>query len=367
MPLHLSNLDAVKVNLIRPNPVAKTRGKVPKEMAKANPHMVLDNKKGSEKGNSKEEPRAKGNSKGHEGKNKGKGKGVNSSSNPTNQPTFSIVPAGWNVLPAVEYNGTIGGIFAIESEEDTRKLAESAANASFPVAILSPKPLGVGVGAPRPLDVEFFECRNGMQQIVTLHTYLHQLTQCEATYAKNARVGQINRPTEARTQIVYLKYTDQGASTQMRIDLQDKRPHQHKAWLQSIINAPSPIQLQDLWHIQDAGIANGIRYYTASARIPSEQVPTALNISQPGRIQTNIPTHVRQEIQHVWLKTSAGAMSDQEVLEVMQKCPAPHLLGPSTYVVPGLYVCTLPRSMKPKNFWEGIKPLRTSFMELPMI
>ena len=306
-------------------PGGKDQGKGPKGDGKGKSPQGPRQQKGAAKGKTKEEPRAKGNSKGHAGKNKGKGKGVNSSSNPTNRPTFSIVPDGWNVLPAVEYNGTIGGIFAIESEEDARKLAESAANASFPVAILSPKPLGVGIGAPRPLDVEFFECRNGMQQIVTLHTYLHQLTQCEATYAKSARVVQINRPTEARTQIVYLKYTDQGASTQMRIDLQDKRPHQHKTWLQSIIDAPSPIQLQDLWHIQDAGIANGIRYYTASARIPSEQVPTALNISQPGRIQTNIPTHVRQEIQHVWLKTSAGAMSDQEVLEVMQKCPVPHL------------------------------------------
>ena len=111
----------------------------------------------------------------------------------------------------------------------------------------------------------------------------------------------------------------------MRIDLQDKRSHQHKTWIQSIINAPNPIQLQDLWHIQDAGIANGIRYYTASARVPAEQVSTALTISQPGRIQTNIPAHIRQEVQHIWLKSSAGAISDEEVLEVMQKCSVPHL------------------------------------------
>ena len=307
------------------SPHGKDNGKSPKGEGKGKSTYDPRQQKGYDKSKGKDEPRAKGTSKGQDGKNKGKGKGINSSSNPTNRSTFSIVPDGWNVLPAVEYNGTIGGIFAIENEEDARKLAESAANASFPVAILSPKPLGVGIGAPRPLDVEFFECKNGMQQIVTLHTYLHQLTQCEAKYAKNARVVQINRPAEARTQIVYLKYTDQGASTQMRIDLQDKRSHQHKTWIQSIINAPNPIQLQDLWHIQDAGIANGVRYYTASARVPTEQVPTALTISQPGRIQTNIPAHVRQEIQHIWLKSSAGAMSDEEVLDVMQKCPVPHL------------------------------------------
>ena len=303
----------------------KDNGKSPKGEGKGKSVHDPRQQKGYDKSKGKDESRAKGTSTGQDGKNKRKGKGVNSSSNPANRSTFSIVPDGWNVLPAVEYNGTIGGIFAIENEEDARKLAESAANASFPVAILSPKPLGVGIGAPRPLDVEFFECKNGMQQIVTLHTYLHQLTQCEAKYAKSARVVQINGPAEARAQIVYLKYTDQGASTQMRIDLQDKRSHQHKTWIQSIINAPNPIQLQDLWHIQDAGIANGVRYYTASARIPTEQVPTALTISQPGRIQTNIPAHVRQEIQHIWLKSSTGAMSDEEVLDVMQKCPVPHL------------------------------------------
>ena len=307
------------------SPKGKDNGNKPKGESKGKSSYDPRQQKGHEKGKGKDEPRNKGTSKGQDGKNKGKGKGTSGSSNPANRSTFSIVPDGWNVLPADEFNGTNGGIFAIENEDDARKLAESAANASFPVAILSPKPLGVGIGAPRPLDVEFFESKNGMQQIVTLHTYLHQLTQHEAKYAKNARVVQINRPAEARTQIVYLKYTDQGASTQMRIDLQDKRSHQHKTWIQSIINAPNPIQLQDLWHIQDAGIANGIRYYTASARVPSEQVPTALTISQPGRIQTNIPAHIRQEIQHIWLKSPAGALSDEEVLEVMQKCSVPHL------------------------------------------
>ena len=278
------------------SPKGKDNGKNPKGDGKGKSSYDPRQQKGHEKGKGKDEPRNKGTSKGQDGKTKGKGKGISGSSNTANRSTFSIVPDGWNVLPAVEFNGTNGGIYAIENEDDARKLAESAANASFPVAILSPKPLGVGIGAPRPLDVEFFESKNGVQQIVTLHTYLHQLTQYEAKYAKNARVVQINRPTEARAQIVYLKYTDQGASTQMRIDLQDKRSHQHKTWIQSIINAPNPIQLQDLWHIQDAGVANGIRYYTASARVPSEQVPTALNISQPGRIQTNIPAHIRQEI-----------------------------------------------------------------------
>ena len=306
-------------------PKGKDNGKRPKGEGKGKSSYDPRQQKGQEKGKGKDEHRNKDTSKGQDGKNKGKGKGMNGSSSPASRSTFSIVPDGWNVLPAVEFNGTNGGIFAIENEDDARKLAESAANASFPVAILSPKPLGVGIGAPRPLDVEFFESKNGVQQIVTLHTYLHQLTQYEAKYAKNARVVQINRPAEARTQIVYLKYTDQGASTQMRIDLQDKRSHQHKTWIQSIINAPNPIQLQDLWHIQDAGIANGIRYYTASARVPAEQVSTALTISQPGRIQTNIPAHIRQEVQHIWLKSSAGAISDEEVLEVMQKCSVPHL------------------------------------------
>ena len=304
-------------------PGGKDQGKGIKGNAKGKSQLDPRQPKGSGKGKDNDESKSKANERGKEGKSKGKGKGSSNPAKPANPTTLRIVPDGWNVLPAEEYNITIGGVFAIENEDDARKLAESAANAAFPVAILSPKPLGVGIGAPRPLNVRFLECRDGMQQIVTLHTYLHQLTQCEVTYAKNARVVQINRPQEARAQIVYLKYTDEGASAQMRVDLQDKRPHQHKNWLQSIINAPSPVQLQDLWHVQDAGIANGIRYYTASARVPTEQVPLALTISRPGRLQSNIPAHIRQEIQHVWLKTSSGAMTDQEVLDAMQQCPVP--------------------------------------------
>ena len=346
-------------------PGGKDQGKGIKGNAKGKSQPDSRQPKGSGKGKNIDESKTKANEKGKEGKSKGKGKGSSNPAKSANPTTFRIVPDGWNVLPAEEYNGTIGGVFAIENEDDARKLAESAANAAFPVAILSPKPLGVGIGAPRPLNVEFFERRDGMQQIVTLHTYLHQLTQSEVTYAKNARVVQINRPQEARAQIVYLKYTDQGASAQMRVDLQDKRPHQHKNWLQSIINAPSPVQVQDLWHVQDAGIANGIRYYTASARVPTEQVPLALTISKPGRLQTNIPAHIRQEIQHVWLKTASGAMTDQEVLDAMQQCPVPHL---GAFNLRGTWALRVHASKidEAKNFSEGIKPPRTSFMALPM-
>ena len=347
-------------------PSSKDQGKGLKGDIKGKSQFDPRQQKGHGKGKNNDEPKTKGNTRSSAGKSKGKGKGSSNPIKPVNPATFRIVPDGWNVLPAEEYNGTIGGIFAIKNEDDARKLAESAANASFPVVILSPKPLGVGVGAPRPPDVEFFECRNGMQQIVTLHTYLHQLTQSEATYAKNARVVQINRPKEARTQIVYLKYTDQGASAQMRVDLQDKRSHQHKNWLQSIINAPSAIQLQDLRRVQDAGIANGIRYYTASARVPTEQVPLALTISRPGRLQTNIPAHIRQGVQHVWLKTSSGAMTDQEVLDVMQQCPVPHL---GAFNLRGTWALRVHNSTidEAKKILGRVKPLPTSFMALPMI
>ena len=274
------------------------------------------------KGHSEDQTTPKG--RGNTGKGKGKNTNVDTPP-PQHAITYQVVAEGWNVMPLDDYNGTQGGVFAIEQEEDARKLAESAANAPFPVAILSPKPLGVGIGAPRPLDVEFFECRNGLKHVVTLHTYLHQLTQVEATYAKNARAVQINRPTVARTQVVYIKYTDQGASAQMKVDLQDRKPHQAKAWIQSIINAPKPIQVHDIWHVQEVGVANGIRYYTASARVPSEHVAPLLAISQPGRIQTNIPSHLRSDLSHVWLKNGSGAMTPEEVVQIIKSCPVEHL------------------------------------------
>ena len=116
----------------------KDQGKSPKGDAKGKSPQGPGQQKGAEKGKSKEEPRRKGNSKGLDSKNKGKGKGLGSPGNPIDRSTFSIVPDGWNVLPAVEYNGTMGGIFAIESEEDARKLAESCRQSPWEWALVPP-------------------------------------------------------------------------------------------------------------------------------------------------------------------------------------------------------------------------------------
>ena len=72
-----------------------------------------------------QEHASKGNHKGSDAKGKGKGK-VAAANVLAHHVTYSIVPEGWNVLPATEYNGTVDGIFAFENEDDARKLAESA-------------------------------------------------------------------------------------------------------------------------------------------------------------------------------------------------------------------------------------------------
>lgn len=259
-------------------------------------------------------------------KSKGKGKkGLGSHTEQTqDNPEYEIVPDGWNVLPAVEFNGTQGGIFAMEKEDDAKRLAEAAAHMPFPVGILSPRPIDIGIGAPRPLLVEFFECRLGQKHVVTLHTYLHQLTAHEVKYAKNARAVQLTKPTVARTQVVYVKFTDQGASAQTRLELQDKKPYHAKAWIQSLITG-TPVQLHDAWNMQETSVDNGVRHYSISVRIPSEQVPSILAISLPGKIQTNIPAHVRTELSHVWLKDQDGSMNDEKVKQIVAACPVPHL------------------------------------------
>ena len=241
------------------------------------------------------------------------------------QITFEIVPDGWNVLPQQEFDGSKGGIYAIEGEDDAKKLAEAAAHCPFPVGILAPKPIEVGIGAPRPLHVEFFQCKGNQKQVVTLHTYLHQLTQHEVTYAKNARAVQISKPMVARTQVVYVRFTDQGASAQTRSDLQDKKLFQARAWVQTLINTSKPIQIHDVWNFQEQGISNGIRYYTISIRVPSESVPEILRASMPGKVQTNVPAHLREELSHVWLKTANGPMDDDQVKATVANCPVPHL------------------------------------------
>ena len=130
------------------------RGKGISQNVGHNSFGVANKGKGSNhaKGYSDDQATLKG--KGNKGKGNGKSKSADTPS-PQHAISYQIVSDGWNVMPLDNYNGTQGGVFAIEHEEEARQLAESAANAPFPVAIPSPKPLGVGIGAHRPLDVEF--------------------------------------------------------------------------------------------------------------------------------------------------------------------------------------------------------------------
>ena len=104
MPLHPSNLDVVKVNLIRLNPVAKTRGKVPKETEKANPHMVLDNKKVLKRAKARRNPEPRATPKVMKAKTKAKGKVSTAPvTPPTNPLSVLCLMAGMCFQPSSAY------------------------------------------------------------------------------------------------------------------------------------------------------------------------------------------------------------------------------------------------------------------------
>ena len=253
-------------------------------------------------------------------KGKGKGKAAEKSSI-----RYEIVPDGWNVLPTVDLTPSRGGIYAVEKDDDAKQIAEAAAGLNFPVGLLAPRPLDIGVKEPLSLMVEFYECQNDTKHIVTMRTYLHQLTSFEACYNRNARAVTIDKPDVAKTQVVYIKFTDLNASTQTKIDLKTLKPFQAKAWLQTLLQEKGPISIVDLWNLQEIGCDQGIRQYSISVRVPTPQLQHILAASMPGRVQTNVPNHLRDTMAHVWLKGAEGPFPEDKVKDIAATCPVPHL------------------------------------------
>ena len=251
-------------------------------------------------------------------------KATNPLPQPKPAPLFEVVPDGWNVLPLQRFTGEMGGIFAIEDEDEAKKLAEAAAHKSFPVGVLSPVPIDIGIGEPRQLLVEFYKCVHGQRQVVTLQAYLHQLTAHEVVHSRNARTVDIARPQVQRTQVVYVKYTDQSASTQTKVDLKSLKAFVAKSWLQTLLQ--DKVTILDIWHIQHIGVQDGSQQYSASIRVPNDQTELALQVSMPSRIQTNVPNTARGHLSHVWLKDSSGPLGESQVKELLASCPVPHLV-----------------------------------------
>ena len=256
--------------------------------------------KGKGKGNAPQQFKAKG--KGKE-KGKGKGKGKESpeihlpapnSSIPTQSGkakgkgkhdlpprSFQLAPEGWNVLPLPEFSSTQGGVYMCEKMEQAKRIAELGAGKPFPIGILSPYPLDIGVKKPEVLHVEVIKQTGGVNHKVTMQAFLHQITHSEAVYRKTAPVVNIQKPVQAKSSVCYLTFTDEGACVQTKLELQQKRIPAAKVWIQSLTQQCRGLEVLDVWNLQELSFDGDHRSYQISVRIPSEQVENFLAISGP--------------------------------------------------------------------------------------
>ena len=251
------------------------------------------------------------------GKAKGKGKQHNI--------TYSIDPDGWNVRPLTEFANTHGGIYMCEKEEQAKRIAEKGVGKNYPIGVLAPFPMDIGVKQPESICVEFVKHIGDQNQKISMQAFLHQITYVDVEYRKMAPAVSIQKPNIAKTSVCYVTFSDDGACAQTRIELEQKRLPSVKQWISSLVQHNRGLEILDVWNVQAIQQHINERVYQASVRVPSTQVESLLAMSSPGKLQVNVPGVLRTNLQHIWLKKEGRPMTEEEVLDVMEKHKGKHL------------------------------------------
>ena len=258
----------------------------------------------------------------------GKGKGSTKGKSASHAATFALDPHGWNVQPFDEYQHGHGAIYFTEKEDIVRSYAELSVGKQFPIAVLAPKPFQVGFGDPEPMYVEVLRTQNELTQNITVQAYLHQLTTVPVTYMKEAPRVNIQKPDVGKTSVLYLTFTDDGASAQTRLEIQQKKTLAAKHWLKSIISQISgnnDVDLLDLWNLQEVSKTQKGSTFQASVRILHKYTESLLAMSGPGKLQVNAPGSIRELMEHVWLKNEGTPLEEPQVCSVLKQFAGKHL------------------------------------------
>ena len=280
----------------------------------------------------KPEPKGRGKSKGEKDFNhkksaaehaevKGKAKGKGKPSNIT----YSIDPDGWNVQPLTEFSNTHGGVYMCEKEEHAKRIAEKGVGRNYPIGVVAPFPMDIGVKQPESICIEFIKHVGDQSQKISMQAFLHQITYADVEYRKMAPAVNIQKPSIAKTSVCYLTFSDEGACAQTQIEMEQKRLPAIKQWLSSLAQHNRGLEILDVWNVQALQQKVNARTYQASVRVPSSQVASLLAMSGPGKLQVNVPGALRTNLQHVWLKKEGRPMDEEEVLNVMNENIEIHL------------------------------------------
>ena len=314
----------------RPGPSAiKVPTRKEQEPSEKNANIMLSRGKG--KGDtSRAVPKGKGKSKNNgmhsdadskptpqSGKSKGKGKQATA--------TYTLEPDGWNVLPLEEFSTIHGGVYVCEKEEQAKQIAEQGVGRPYPIGVVAPFPIDIGVKQPETIHVEFIKKVGEQIQKISMQAFLHQITHADVVYRKSAPVVNIQKPSSPTTSVCYLTFSDEGACVQTKLEMQQKRLPTVKQWISSLVQLNRGLDILDVWNIQEVQQTDKARVYQASVRVQSAHVESLLAMSGPGKLQVNVPGALRINMQHVWLKKEGRSMNDAEVLTILGENSGKHL------------------------------------------
>ena len=222
------------------------------------------------------------------GKAKGKGK--------QDKITYSIDPDGWNVRPLTEFSNTHGGVYMCEKEEQAKHIAEKGVGRNYPIGILAPFPMDIGVKQPEQICVEFVKHYGDQNQKISMQAFLHQITYVDVEYRKMAPAVNIQKPSIAKTSVCYLTFSDHGACAQTQIEIEQKKIAAVKQWISSLVQHNRGLEILDVWNVQALQKQVTERTYQASVRVQSAQVESLLAMSGPGKLQVNVPGALRDQL-----------------------------------------------------------------------
>ena len=216
----------------------------------------------------------------------------------------------------------------LDKPELIKQYAEKASGKSFPVGILAPKPYPIGVSEPQMLYIKVEKQVGEQRQIVSIQAFLHQLTYTPVEYKASAPCVEIQKSESGKTQVLYVTFTDEEASTQTKIDLRQHKIYAAKQWLSGIVlkrNPRADLEILDMWHLQNVGSQDADATYQASIRVKQQHARRVLALSSPGALQVNCPGAMRQQMDHVWLKDAGVPWEPSKVQEYLNKFKTDHL------------------------------------------
>ena len=78
--------------------------------------------------------------------------------------------------PLCDFSNTHGGVYVREKEEQAKRIAEQGVGRNYPIGIVAPFPMEIGVKQPESICVEFIKQNGDYSQKISMQAYLHQVT-----------------------------------------------------------------------------------------------------------------------------------------------------------------------------------------------